>query len=292
MYRGFITQLGRPAPVSVEEIPFLPISFFKNHVVRTGEWTPETVFESSGTTGVVTSRHFVRDPALYKDHALRIFESFYGSITGFHVLALLPSYLERQGSSLVMMADHFIRESQSPHSGFYLNNLDDLSAKLRLLRAGSRKVLVLGVTFALLDLAERFPMDLNHCIIMETGGMKGRRKEIIRDELHEILRNAFNVPEIHSEYGMTELLSQAYSMGAGKFRLPPALKVIIRDINDPARQELPGRTGGINIIDFANIYSCAFVETEDLGRLTQDGYLEVLGRMDNTDVRGCNLLVE
>jgi hypothetical protein len=291
LYKSFIAHSGRGKATSPENIPFLPISFFKTHEVKSGDWTPEVTFLSSGTTGIVTSRHAVKDLNFYRENAERIFKQFFGPLEDYHVLAMLPSYLERDGSSLVSMVDYFIRQSGSPHSGFYLNNHEELVTKLTELRSHAKRVILLGVTFALLELAEQYPMDLSHCLILETGGMKGKRKEIVREDLHLFLRERFNVPFILSEYGMTELLSQAYSLGNGKFQTPPTMKVLIRDINDPFQVELPGKTGGINIIDLANIHTCAFIETEDIGRLNQDGSFEVLGRMDNSDIRGCNLLV-
>jgi len=291
VYKSYVTNLGRGKLTSLDEILFLPISFFKTQEIKCGDWTPEVTFSSSGTTGVVSSRHDVKDLNFYLRNTEAIFGQFFGRLDEYHVLALLPSYLEREGSSLVMMADYFIRQSRSPHSGFYLNNYQELVSKLAELRNQTKKVILLGVTFALLELAEKYPMDLSHCLIMETGGMKGRRKEITREELHRFLSARFNVPLILSEYGMTELLSQAYSLGNGKFQTPSTMKILIRDINDPFQLQPPGKTGGINIIDLANIHTCAFIETEDIGKLNQDGSFEVLGRMDNSDIRGCNLLV-
>ncbi|MBS9524076.1 acyl transferase [Litoribacter ruber] len=278
---------------SLDAIPFLPISFFKSHKVVTGPQEDFTDFySSSGTTGNITSRHFIWSQMFYLENARRIFESEYGPLTDYHVLALLPAYLERPGSSLVTMADDFIKQSGSPHSGFYLYNQEELLAKLNELAASPKKVLLLGVTFALLDFAEQMghfePMD--NLIVMETGGMKGRRKEMIREEVHEILTGFFKVNQIHSEYGMTELMSQAYSRGGGRYSLPHTMKILLRDVNDPfspARK----RQGGINVIDLANFHSCAFIETQDMGRYDEEGRLEILGRFDNSDVRGCNLLV-
>jgi len=291
IYRDFVSQGSREPVTSLDRIPFLPISFFKTHDVKTGTWIPGEVFSSSGTTGTTTSRHAVKDVSFYLANTERIFRQFFGALEDFHVLALLPSYLEREGSSLVTMADYFIRKSGSEHSGFYLNNLAELNAKLAVLKSENKKIILLGVTFALLELAEKYPQDLSHCVIMETGGMKGRRKEIIREELHAFLGSSFSVSRIHSEYGMTELLSQGYSLGNGLFKSGAGMKILIRDLNDPYRLEKQGKTGGINVIDLANIYSCAFIETEDLGKVNQDGYFEVLGRMDNSDIRGCNLLL-
>jgi hypothetical protein len=276
---------------SIDKIPFLPISFFKSHKVMTGQWQPELDFRSSGTTESVTSNHFVQSLDFYQKHSKQIFEQFFGPLADYHILALLPSYLERKDSSLVHMVDYFIKQSRSTASGFYLSNLDALSTKLLKLKADNRKVLLMGVSFALLDLAEKGQIDLSHCLIMETGGMKGRRKELTRDELHEFLKGSFNVSNIYSEYGMTELLSQAYSKGEGLYRSPSSIKILVRDINDPFSAPKIDQTGTINIIDLANFNSCAFIETRDLGRVNKSGYFEVLGRMDNSDVRGCNLLV-
>ncbi len=292
VYHNYLTYLGvNPEEISSpSEIPFLPITLFRSSMVATGDWQPEVIFTSSGTSGQEVSRHAVRSNSFYLEHATKIFEGVYGPLDEFHVLCLLPSYLERTGSSLVAMANHFIQRSKSPSSDFYLNDLDRLASQLEKLKDG-RKVLLLGVTFALLDLAENFDLDLSHCIVMETGGMKGRRKEIIREELHEILCKNFHVERIHSEYGMTELLSQAYSKGDGLFQCPTSMRVLLREVNDPF--SLENRTAGvIKVIDLGNIHSCAFIETQDLGKLHQNGHFEVLGRADNSDVRGCNLMVQ
>ncbi|NOT76781.1 MAG: acyl transferase [Cyclobacteriaceae bacterium] len=291
VYRNYLTYLGVSADKinSLAEIPFLPISFFKSHNVASGQWRPEVVFTSSGTTGQEVSRHSVPSLNFYLRHSQRLFETAFGPLDQFHVLCLLPSYLERTGSSLVAMANHFIQESKSPSSGFYLNDLEKLVRQLEELKGG-KKVLLLGVSFALWDMAEQFDVDLSHCIVMETGGMKGRRQEITRQELHGILCENMNIDKVYSEYGMTELLSQAYSMGNGVFECPPSMRVLLREINDPF--SLENHTAGlINVIDLANAHSCSFIETQDLGRLDQNGHFEVLGRMDNSDVRGCNLLV-
>ena len=278
---------------SVEAIPFLPIRFFKDQQVTCGNPDQyDKFYSSSGTTGAITSRHYIWSEDFYLQHALNLFELEYGKITEFHVLALLPAYMERPGSSLVSMAQYFIEKSESEHSGTYLYNHDELLQKLHLLKDSDRKVLLLGVTFALLDLAEGglgFPK-MGNLVVMETGGMKGRRKEMIREEVHTILRPAFHVDVIHSEYGMTELMSQAYSKGLGKYTLPPTMKVLIRDVNDPYTIS-PKSQGGINVIDLANFHSCAFIETQDLGKIDENGELEVLGRFDNSEVRGCNLML-
>ena len=276
------------------QIPFLPIRFFKDFPIVSGPLDQfKGFFSSSGTTGMITSKHYFWSEDWYLQQAQKTFEEVYGSLSDFHVLALLPAYLERKGSSLVSMASHFIEKSGSEHSGFYLYNHDELLQKLKLLSKDSKKVLLLGVTFALLDLAEKkelFP-NAENLIVMETGGMKGRRKEMIREEVHQILKESFHVDKIHSEYGMTELMSQAYSKGDGKYTLPLSLRVMLRDVNDPL--EWTNRSqGGINVIDLANFHSCSFIETQDLGRIDEKGYLEVLGRFDNSEIRGCNLLVQ
>jgi len=274
----------------VENIPFLPIGFFKTQIVCSGEFEPELIFESSGTTQTINSRHFVRDASLYTQSFNKAFELFYGPAQDWCILALLPAYLERQNSSLVMMAEELIRKSGHPQSGFYLYDHDKLAGVLQQLEAVGQKTILIGVTFALLDFAEHFPMPLQHTVIMETGGMKGRKEEMIREQVHVILKNAFNIEMIHSEYGMTELLSQAYSRGAGIFHCPPWMKVLIREEDDPFAVKIDAGTGVLNIIDLANIYSCAFIATDDAARLHADGSFEVLGRMDNTDIRGCSLL--
>lgn len=293
LYKRYVTLLGiDPASVScVRDIPFLPISFFKSQAIQTGNWTPETEFRSSGTTGMARSRHLIRDVGFYLRNAERCFTHFFGDLQQYHFLALLPSYLERNDSSLVTMMDHFIQRSGSPRSGFYLHNPEQLIRDAEALRGDSRKVMIWGVAFALLDLAEQFKPDLSHCIIVETGGMKGRRAEITRPELHEVLRRCLNVGNVVSEYGMTELLSQAYSLQNGDFQCPPGMKVVVRDVSDPLERGISG-TGGLNFIDLANFQTIAFVETEDLGKINTDGSFSVVGRIDNSDVRGCNLLVD
>lgn len=294
VYRDFIGFLGiEPTSIDrVDKIPFLPISFFKSHDVVTGnQGIPEIIFTSSGTSGSFSSRHIVPQLSFYLSNAKRNFEFFFGSLTEYHILALLPSYLERDGSSLISMVNYFMAESQSSGSGFYLNNYEELLRQIKKVKDDGRKVLLLGVSFALLELAERFEVDLSQCIIMDTGGMKGKRKELTREELHEFLQNKFHVDVIHSEYGMTELMSQAYSAGGGLYSLPPWMKAVARDLNDPFKMEPIGKTGGINVIDLANLHSCAFIETQDLGKIHQNGRFEILGRFDNSDIRGCNLLV-
>lgn len=277
---------------TVADIPFLPISFFKDHVVKTGAWIPQVNFSSSGTTGRQTSTHPVRDLDFYLTTSVQCFEFFFGPIEDYRFLALLPSYLERKDSSLVIMMDHFIRRTRLAGSGFYLHNVGELLEALQNERAGGKKTVLWGVTFALLDLAERYHPDLGHCLIVETGGMKGRRAEITRGELHEVLTRAFGVDAICSEYGMTELFSQAYSRGGNAFFCPPWMRIIARDITDPMEKGLLNETGGINVVDLANVDSVAFLETEDIGKVSRDGSFQVLGRLDNTDMRGCNLMVE
>ncbi len=276
---------------SINQIPFLPIEFFKTHNIVCGDWLPEIEFTSSGTTGLATSKHQICNLSFYLTNSKAVFNQFFGSLENYHFVALLPSYLERDGSSLIAMMNHFIKESGSIHSGFYLGNEAELATKFSGLVSSSKRVILWGVSFALLDLAERFQLDLSNCLIVETGGMKGRRKEMIREELHSFLKERFNVGAIGSEYGMTELLSQAYSLGDGKFKSPPWMKILIREVNDPFTNAPNEKVGGINVIDLANAHSCAFIETQDLGKITQSGYFEVVGRIDNSDLRGCNLMV-
>ncbi|MGB0837529.1 MAG: acyl transferase [Flavobacteriaceae bacterium] len=295
VYSKFIELLGVSVDsvTTLNQIPFMPISFFKQFEVCTGEFDPEIVFTSSGTTGMQTSKHFVKDLTWYRESYIHGFESFYGPVEDYVVLALLPAYLERTGSSLVYMVDDFIKRSKHEESGFYLNELSELAEKLQSLSKQKKKVLLIGVSFALLDLVEAYDFQLDsNCIVMETGGMKGRRKEMIREELHEVLRGGFGLEHIHSEYGMTELLSQAYSKGKGIFYTPSWMKVLIRDPEDALTLLPQGRGGGINVIDLANRYSCAFIATQDLGKMHADGGFEILGRFDNSDIRGCNLLVQ
>jgi phenylacetate-coenzyme A ligase PaaK-like adenylate-forming protein len=295
IYRLFVQSLGRePSEVnSIHKIPFLPVEFFRNHKILTGNHPVEMIFESSGTTGVIPGKHFVSDLGLYEDSFLKSFRLFYGDPEEYLIAALLPSYTERSGSSLVYMADHLIKKTGYPGSGFYKDNPCELVSAIEKAKDERRKVLLLGVSFALLDLAETMPSDLSGVVVMETGGMKGRRKELVRSELHSILIERLNIQSVHSEYGMTELLSQAYSKGEGLFYCPPWMKIIIRDPQDPLTLFTEhSLTGGINIIDLANINSCSFIATGDLGKTFDDGGFEVLGRFDNSDIRGCNLLVE
>jgi phenylacetate-coenzyme A ligase PaaK-like adenylate-forming protein len=293
VYRSFCDLLYmHPSDVSkIEEIPFLPIQFFKSRKVLSSLEEVQETFTSSGTTGSITSKHFVTDIKFYKESYLKGFAHFYGNIEDYVVLALLPNYLERESSSLVFMVDDFIRKSKNIESGFYLNNIDELAKKLINLDEIGQKVLLMGVSFALLDLIEKHQFKLKNTIIMETGGMKGRRKELIRNELHQLLQSGFGVDEIHSEYGMTELLSQGYSKGSGLFETPPWMKVLTRDTED-ALTILPlGKAGGINVIDLANYNSCSFIATQDLGKVHKNETFEILGRFDTSDIRGCNLMV-
>lgn len=293
LYREYIGLLGIDVSEvdSLERIPFLPIQFFKTHAIQTGDWRPELVFSSSGTTGLTTSRHPVREAAFYLENAERCFEAFYGPVERFCFLALLPAYLEREGSSLVYMAGHFIKRSAYRQSGFFLYEQHKLAEVLTDCQERKIPTVLLGVSFALLDLAERHPVHIPDVIVMETGGMKGRRQEVTREELHASLCQAFGVTVIHSEYGMTELFSQAYSSGEGLYRPGPLMRVRTREITDPLSAQQYGRLGAINIIDLANKDSCAFISTDDLGKVYADGAFEVLGRMDNSDIRGCNLMV-
>ncbi len=293
VYREFCDHLGKTPKgiASLQNIPFLPITFFKQKVVACGKLNAEITFTSSGTTGQDTSKHYVKHLEVYKKSYLTAFEYFYGPISDYCVLALLPSYLEREGSSLIYMVQDLIDKSQHPEGGFYLHDMEGLREKLVTLDAKGTKILLIGVSFALLDLIETYPLHLQHTLVMETGGMKGRRKEIIREELHALLKKGFGVTKIHSEYGMTELLSQAYSKGDGIFKTPPWMKVLIRDTEDPLSLQMLGKVGGVNIIDLANLYSCSFVATQDLGKLYENGNFELLGRFDNSDIRGCNLMV-
>lgn len=286
--------LLRKSPENVKhitEIPFLPIEFFKSKEVLSTIDPIQTTFTSSGTTGIITSKHHVTDLSFYEASFRSAFSKFYGNIEDYAVLALLPSYLEREGSSLIYMAKDFIEGSNHPDSGFYLHNYKELAQKLIQLDSDGQNVLLLGVTYALLDMIELQKFELKNTIVMETGGMKGKRKEMIREELHTLLTDGFGVHKIHAEYGMTELLSQAYSFGDGVFECPPWMDILIRDTEDPLSLIETEKTGGINIIDLANINSCSFIATQDLGKKYNNATFEVLGRFDNADVRGCNLMV-
>ena len=291
-YRDYMGYLGTdPATIrQIQSIPFLPIELFKSKKIVSGTWEPEMVFTSSGTGNMRASQHFILNVSYYENISLKIFQDFYGSPEKYHILALLPSYLERTGSSLVHMINHLIQRSNSPYSGFYLHDHNKLIERLKLLHTkGDRKIMLWGVSFALLDLAEKGPLDLSEAIIIETGGMKGRREEIVRAALHQKLSASFGA-DIQSEYGMAELTSQAYTVD-GWFQSPGWMKISIRDINDPFDILPPGKVGGVNIIDLSNLHSCAFIETQDLGMMDAEGGFQILGRLDNSDVRGCNLLV-
>ncbi|HDZ05167.1 hypothetical protein LCGC14_0082320 [marine sediment metagenome] len=293
VYHAFCTYLNvQPDNVqTLEQIPFLPIEFFKSKDVLSTTDQPEITFTSSGTTGSATSKHFVTDLSIYEQSYLKAFNHFYGDISDYCVLALLPSYLERTGSSLIYMADDLIKKSEHLESGFFLNEYEQLHQLLLELQKTDTKILIIGVSFALLEFTEQYQMSLKNTIIMETGGMKGRRKEIVRQELHQLLSNGFGVQQIHSEYGMTELLSQAYSKGNGVFDCPNWMKILVRDTEDPLTYLSTGKSGGINVIDLANINSCSFIATQDLGKINQDDTFEIIGRFDNSDIRGCNLMV-
>jgi phenylacetate-coenzyme A ligase PaaK-like adenylate-forming protein len=294
VYQSYLYHLGvDPNQIKrVADIPYLPVAFFKSHEVVSDSKQPEIVFSSSGTTGMVQSRHLVTDVKVYQDSFNLAFQQFYGNIADLCLLALLPSYLERDGSSLIYMVDELLAQSTHPSSGYFLHNHEELYETLKTLKAAKQKTILIGVTYALLDFLEAHQLDFPELIVMETGGMKGKRKEMVREELHEVLQAGFGVPSIHSEYGMTELLSQAYSYGKGIFNCPPWLKIVLRDTNDPLSLITTQQTGGINIIDLANVNSCSFIATQDLGRVYADGSFEVLGRFDQADIRGCNLLVQ
>ncbi|MFL0353469.1 acyl transferase [Xanthomarina sp. GH4-25] len=292
VYRSFCDLLYKnPSDIqSLKDIPFLPIQFFKtHHIISTNDAILKT-FSSSGTTGSTTSKHHVTDLNIYEKSFNNGFKQFYGNIEDYTILALLPSYLERDGSSLIYMVDSLIKQSKKPKSGFYLDNLSDLKETLIQLEANNEKALLIGVSFALLDLVEIHQFQLRNTLVMETGGMKGRRKELVREELHSILKEGFGVEQIHSEYGMTELLSQAYSKGNGVFECSRTMKVFVRDTEDALTILDNNKTGGINIIDLANVNSCAFIATQDLGRVYNNGTFEIIGRFDNSDIRGCNLM--
>lgn len=292
VYREFCDLLGKnPSRVAqLKDIPFLPIEFFKSHKVVHSKRSEEAIFTSSGTTGMQLSKHYVSDLELYRSSFRAGFDRFYGQASDFCILALLPSYQERPGSSLIYMVDDLIRNSKDSGSKFLNGDNLTISRYIASCDSGQKPVLLIGVSFALLDLAIEFPMQLKNTIVMETGGMKGRRKELVREELHQILRQGFGVSEIHSEYGMTELLSQAYSSGNGCFYTPPWMKIMLRDTEDPLSYVDHQKTGGINVIDLANRYSCSFIATQDLGKSHANGSFEILGRFDHSDIRGCNLM--
>ncbi|MGB2128600.1 MAG: acyl transferase [Flavicella sp.] len=293
VYKEFIAYLGVDSTQvnSIKDIPFLPIQFFKSHKIINENALIEQTFLSSGTTGMSQSKHYVANISVYEESYQKGFNLFYGPVEDYVVLALLPSYLEREGSSLIYMVEDMIRRSKHIESGFYLNDIEVLKNQLLYLESQGKKTLLIGVSFALLDLVESYQFSFKNTIVMETGGMKGKRKEMVREELHNILKSGFGVDVIHSEYGMTELLSQAYSKGNGLFSCPPWMCIMIRDTEDPLSLLPLGKTGGINVIDLANVNSCSFLATQDLGRLHTNGDFEILGRFDNSDIRGCNLLV-
>jgi hypothetical protein len=302
IYRAYANMIKlKPDKVAnLTQIPFLPIRFFKTHTVKTTEFEPQIIFESSGTMQSLNSHHFIKDIELYKRSFAKAFELFYGSVNEWCIIGLLPSYLESKtrlpvgmNSSLVFMVNELIQQSHHPQSGFYLNEYQKLYSTLTELERTNQKTILIGVSFALLDFADRYSLPLLNTVILETGGMKGRRREVIRQELHNILKEKFAVDVIHSEYGMTELFSQAYSRSDGIFYCPPWMKVMIRDEEDPLLIKVNTETqisGAMNIIDLANIYSCSFIATDDAGRLYPDGSFEVLGRIDNSDIRGCSLM--
>lgn len=294
VYREFVdlSNIKIDSIQSIEQIPFLPIQFFKTHNIYCGSEQPNFYFESSGTTQSINSKHYVKDIELYTHIFKNGFQDFYGAIQDYNIIALLPNYLERQNSSLVYMFDHLIKSSNSPLSGFYLSNFEQLNQVLQQAKTDSRKTLLLGVTFALLDFANKYPQDLSpYCIIMETGGMKGRRKEITKQEVHAALHEAFNVESIHAEYGMSELLSQAYSKENGQYHTIPSMKILCRDIYNPKQILNFSERGILNIIDLGNLYSCSFIETQDMGIAYSNTHFEVLGRIDYAEIRGCNLMV-
>lgn len=294
VYKDYIYHLNiNPVTIkTVKKIPFLPISFFKTHEVLSSNTNPEIIFSSSGTTGLTTSKHLITNLNVYEQSYNKAFKQFYGGPEEICILALLPSYLERDGSSLIYMVDDLLKQSNHQKSGYFLDDLSSLHQTLISLKKTKQKTILIGVTYALLDFVEKFQIDFHELIVMETGGMKGKRKEMIREELHEILCNGFGVNHIHSEYGMTELLSQAYSYGQGIFNCPAWMRIILRDTSDPLSLLQGKQSGGINVIDLANINSCSFIATQDLGKIHADGSFEILGRFDNADIRGCNLLVQ
>lgn len=293
VYQRFVDFMG-VLPYGIKhfsEIPFIPVEFFKEQKIITTEFEAETIFTSSGTTGQINSKHFIKSLDLYEQSFIMNFTQQFGNPKDYIILALLPSYLEREGSSLVYMVEKLVGLTNNPLSGFYLHECEQLAVVLNDLKKSSKKVLLIGVTYALLDLSEAYPMHFPELIVMETGGMKGRRKELLRKEMHNILKHAFGIENVCSEYGMTELLSQAYSHKDGIFQTPAWMKVLIRDMNDPLTLLDNGKAGGMNIIDLANLYSCSFIATKDLGKKIKDSTFEMLGRYDNSDVRGCNLMI-
>jgi len=293
VYKNFLNflKIDYTTISHTNEIPFLPIQFFKKNDIISGKRAVEKVFTSSGTTGMTTSKHLVTDLALYHYSLEKCFEQFYGPLSDYTIFALLPSYLERNGSSLIDMVEYWIDKSNSPQSGFYLYNHDELYKNLLAHEKTGKKAILIGVSFALLDFVENYKMNLKNTIVMETGGMKGRKKEITREELHHILKEGFGTNEIHSEYGMTELLSQAYSRGDLTFKTPSWMRILIRETEDPFRYVPEGKTGGVNVIDLANYNSISFIATDDLGKKIKPNQFEILGRFDHSDIRGCNLMI-
>lgn len=293
VYKEYLQRLACDfkAVDSLEKIPFLPISFFKTHKISTDEQATQITFLSSGTTGIERSKHLVADIALYETAFRKGFQHFFGNIQDYTILSLLPSYLEQKNSSLVYMINDLINQSKNKDSGFFLHNHNELINKLIALDSKEKKVLLIGVSYALLDLIEKQEFSLNNTFVMETGGMKGRRKELIKSELHALLKKGFGISTIYSEYGMTELLSQAYSLGKGLYQTPPWMKIFIREVEDPFTILPKGKSGGINIVDLANINSCSFIATQDLGKIHSNEQFEILGRFDHSDIRGCNLMI-
>ncbi len=292
IYKNYLSSINCDVDSvsEIEEIRYLPIDFFKQHRVVTGKWVENHIFRSSGTTTENRSCHFVKDLELYHKNAVRTFEFFYGALEKYHFIALLPSYIGREDSSLISMVQHFIDSSGSEYSGFHLESGYQVFDNIQELLASGKEIILLGVSFALLELAEKGIFDLSGVTIIETGGMKGRRKEVVRAALHDVIKTRMNVQEVHSEYGMTELLSQAYGKN-GHFFTPPWMKVSIREVNDPFALVTNGGIGGINVIDLANLHTCAFIETQDLGLINPDSSFQVVGRFDNSEIRGCNLLL-
>ncbi len=294
IYKQYLSLIGCESSIvtSINDIPFLPISFFKTHQITCGNRKVEKTFTSSGTSSTPLSSHHVADLSVYTQSAIKCFEYFYGPVSDYCILALLPNYIEQENSSLIFMVSELIKASKSPLSGFYKDDFNKLSAALAKLESTKQKTLLIGTVYALLDLCKVKPTTLTHCQIMETGGMKGKRQEMTKSQLHNELKDGFSLQTIHSEYGMTELLSQAYSKGNGIFYTPPWMKVLIRDINDPFQLVDKNQSGGINVIDLANIYSCAFIGTDDLGKSNGESGFEILGRLKQSDIRGCNLMGE